>query len=33
MPIITALLKYDYQNDSFTILEFCDLEYLMSWNE
>lgn len=30
MPINTALLKYGYQNFSFTILEFCDLDNLMS---
>nr|YP_010727756.1 homing endonuclease [Leptographium wingfieldii]WDZ67393.1 homing endonuclease [Leptographium wingfieldii] len=30
MPICTALLKYGYKNFSLTILEFCDIENLMS---
>lgn len=30
MPICTALLKYGYKNFSLTILEFCNIENLMS---
>lgn len=30
MPINVALLKYGYQNFAFTILEFCDIDRLMS---
>jgi len=30
MPINVALLKHGYQNFSFTILEFCDIDSLMS---
>lgn len=30
MPIYVALLKHGYQNFSFTILEFCDIDNLMS---
>ena len=30
MPICNALLKYGYKNFSLTILEFCDIENLMS---
>jgi group I intron endonuclease len=30
MPICTALLKYGYHNFSFTILDSCDIDSLMS---
>lgn len=30
MPINTALLKYGYNNFSFTVLEFCSVDNIMS---
>jgi group I intron endonuclease len=30
MPICLSLLKYGYQNFSFTILEFCNIDDLVS---